>query len=203
MNCFAAPSQLLLDRHIQLVHSQDPSFSIRCRVQSCDHSFSNFRTFQNHMLKHKDRVSGSDKSIGGCVEGLGVDNNEASSTIDLASTGVGEATFKEYSAASLTSYCAKWILKTSETRYLTRTATVGIVQDSAELISEVISNIQQQVIGVLQEINVNNDQLVTRISDVFKDNEFLKPFHSLMTFQQQLKYYREHFCFVVSSLDKI
>ena len=47
---FSAPSEQLLDRHIKLVHSQDPSFIIQCKHEPCSRTFTNYRTY---LLKHK------------------------------------------------------------------------------------------------------------------------------------------------------
>ena len=43
---FIAPSSKLN------VHSQDPGFSIECKHPSCSRVFVNYRTYQNHLLKH-------------------------------------------------------------------------------------------------------------------------------------------------------
>ena len=48
-----------------------------------------------------------------------------------------------------------WILKTSETRKLTGIATVGIVEDVLELVKEVVSRVETQVKGCLENGGVN------------------------------------------------
>ena len=55
----------------------------------------------------------------------------------------------------LTNFCAKWILRISETRKLTRTATVGIVQDMSDLLMEVSACIKEQVRKSLQKNEIN------------------------------------------------
>ena len=90
--------------------------------------------------------------------------------------------------SDLTSYCAKWILKTSETRKLTRTALVGIVEDTADLIKEVLSSAKSQILHSLRDNELNTSCIMKVFSD---DNESLKSFDTLLTFQQQVKYYRE------------
>ena len=51
---------------------------------------------------------------------------------------------------NFTNYCAKWILKTIESRRLTRIATIGIVEDISELIKEDCSCVEDQVKNCLR-----------------------------------------------------
>ena len=100
----------------------------------------------------------------------------------------------EIDTSSLMDYCTKWILKTGETRKLTRTALTGIVRDTSELIEEVLLNVESQVHASLRSHGVDVD-----LSSVFSmENELLRPFHNLSSFPLQLKYYREHFDLIVS-----
>lgn len=98
----------------------------------------------------------------------------------------------------LTLYCAKWILKTNETRKLTRSAMVGIVNVTADLIREILSSVKAQLLSTLRKSEVDP---TTSIMKVFSDdNKSLQPFSTLMTFQQQQKYYRENFNLIVSTM---
>ena len=97
-----------------------------------------------------------------------------------------------------TDYCAKWILKTSETSKLTRTATVGIVEDVADLIKEVSLCLADQVKSCLTENGLDFNAIVG-LSDVFSpSNEATVSFSSIMTFHQQLTYYKQKYNFIVS-----
>ena len=49
----------------------------------------------------------------------------------------------------LKAFGAKWILRTSETRYLTRKATVGMVEDVSDLIEVVSQSLHDQIHAVL------------------------------------------------------
>ena len=118
---FCAPSEQLLERHISFAHSQDPGFSIECKNASCYRVFTNYRTYKNHLVTHKNAVDvepmesnpGSPEDSGELTENTSLNNYQD----DMEPPFVFD------------DYCAKWILKTSETRQLTRTATVGIVGD--------------------------------------------------------------------------
>ena len=93
---------------------------------------------------------------------------------------------------------------------LTRTALVGIVEDTADLIKKVLSSAKSQILhkenyivwiyvpllwAESKMVRFNSSCIMKIFSD---DNESLKPFNTLLTFQQQVKYYREHFNFVIS-----
>lgn len=180
---FSAPSEILLLNHIRLVHSCDPNFSIQC---SCSRTFSNFRTFQNHRRTCTCHIESSPEPA------------EDSDTASCFSEeqGVTPHSIPSFSAAHLQSYGAKWILKTSETRSLTRTATLGIVQDVADLVAFMTQMLGDKTREVLQQNEVD-DSIVREVGSVF--NGFLeKPFAGLTTFHQQLQYYREHLGFIVS-----
>ena len=58
---------------------------------------------------------------------------------------------------STSDYCAKWILKPRETRKLTRTALLGINEDSSQLIEEVLTNVKSQVDASLISHGVDID----------------------------------------------
>ena len=94
--------------------------------------------------------------------------------------------------------CAKWILKTSESRKLTRLATIGIVQDVSELVKDVCSCVEAQISNCLERNGIDIST-VSGLSDVFTStNETVAPFTHLMTHHQQMTYYREHYNLIVS-----
>lgn len=54
---YTAPSLQLLNQHIRLGHSNDPNFLIHCPVPSCQRTFRNYRTYQNHVLAHRENIT--------------------------------------------------------------------------------------------------------------------------------------------------
>ena len=114
---FYAPSQKLLKRHIKFVHSQEPGFQIECKEPLCLRKFSNWRTYQNHLLVHKgDDLVNSFHS----EEPMNVDNNNTSHVEPILSLQDDLDDDDDISSPCFMDYCAKWILKTSECRRLTR-----------------------------------------------------------------------------------
>lgn len=49
---FYAPSQWLIEHHVKYVHSQESSFQIKSNQPLWSCVFSNWRTYQNHLLMY-------------------------------------------------------------------------------------------------------------------------------------------------------
>ena len=189
---FTAPSEILLLNHIRLVHSCDPNFNIQCSSEWCSRTFTNFRTFQNHR-----RMCYADPSP---EPNVSDDHSEAASCClseDQSVTG----NIPSFSAADLQAYSAKWVLKTSETRFLTRTATLGIVHDVTDLLEFITELLKEQTRDVLYQNGVD-DSIVCEVEGVFSGFS-VRPFEKLTSFHQQLQYYREHLGFIVSSTKRL
>lgn len=164
---FIAPSEVLLLNHIRLVHSCDPNFSIQCSSEGCSRTFSNFRTFQNHCRMC--RAVYSPGPIFPDNDGHSDSHSDAASIVSAA-----ESVTASISADDLQSFSAKWILKTSETRSLTRAATLGIVNDVSDLLGFISDSLKEQIRKVLQQNGVD-DSIIREIGGVF--NGFLvRPF---------------------------
>ena len=86
--------------------------------------FENFRTYQNHRLTHRPRVL-DELPATETDEDLGENDSGMETTLALPYIP---------SNSEMQSYAAKWILKTSEMRRLTRTATLGVVEDASDLV---------------------------------------------------------------------
>ena len=191
---FCAPSQKLLERHIKLAHTHEPGFRIKCSHLSCSRFFTNYRTYQNHLRLHKSGPEDEGNNIEhevsrGCIGEIDSEIMEVQNNCENADTEI---------SPNLTDYCARWILKTSETRKLTRVATVGIVEDVSELVKEVVSCVETQVKGCLENGGINFTS-IPGLCDIFShNNEVVTPLSPLMTFHQQLMYYKRNYNFIVS-----
>lgn len=183
---FSAPSEVLLSTHVRLVHSSDPNFSIQC---SCWRTFSNFRTYQNHRRSHSTNMPTSIWNL----QSFHTPDVELNVAQPLSVSPVGPP-----SPTDITAFSAKWILKTCETRCLTRKATVGIVQDVSDLLFSVSQSLQDQVHAILSSNNVE-PMIISEVKDVL-DGHATSPFEGLTTFHQQLQYYRDHFGLIVKKL---
>lgn len=182
---FTAPSEAFLLSHVRLVHSLDPNFTIQCTRDDCSRTFRNFRTYQNHILTHQPSESCHGDFEDDTLSLPSVDNDE---------------NFDEVSpylptAEDMQSFAARWILKTSETRSLTRAATIGIVQDVADMVTCVVQCLLSQAQNLLGESGIDS----SRLEDIFSSH-VTQPFRGLTSFRNQLQYYRKHFELIVSSM---
>ena len=187
---FCAPSEQLLERHIRCAHSQDPGFRIECKNTSCSRVFTNYRTYKNHLLTHKDEND---------LEPMGSNSRGPEDSGEpMDNTLLNNYEDEMEPPLVFDDYCAKWILKTSETRQLTRTATVGIVGDVSELLLEVVAQIKTQVGTCLRE-NGLEPNTIAGLDNIFSShNHTVTPFNNLSTFHHQLSYYKRQFHFIVS-----
>ena len=155
---YCAPSQILLERHIKYVHSQEPVFRIECKQPFCTRIFSNYHTYQNHLIQHK-----NDSEVETSEELDSQMQSDSRMDFEVRSdekTSNDRAHSVNNYLPDFTDYCAKWILKTSETKKLTTTATVGIVEDVADLVKEVSSCLADQVKSCLTENGVDFNAIV-------------------------------------------
>ena len=120
---FFAPSETLLMSHIRLVNSFDPDFCIRCSFSDCCRTFRNFRTYQNHRLTHRTNEARQ-----------GVENGNNDDEDDAINVSVDDEVHQP-AVADMQLFAARWILKTRESRSLTRSATQGVLEDVQDLVS--------------------------------------------------------------------
>lgn len=154
---FAAPSEVLLLRHIRVVHSLDPNFNIQCSTNGCSRTFTNFRTYQNHLLTH--RPSSCISPAEPAADDLGSDTADANFETSITAPHVPTTT-------EMQSFAAKWTLKTSETRSLTRRATLGIVEDVTDLVDFITENLKDLARFTLAANGVDSAALAS-LEDVF------------------------------------
>lgn len=186
---YVAISESILLSHIRLVHSSEPGFSIQCSANGCSRTFTNFRTYQNHRLTH--RTSPDAHLAGTALPDRIVDHSMISEPEYVSTVGSSE----ENSSINIPSFVARWLLKTTETRSLTRAASVGIVEDVSHLMDFVIQQLHSQTCDVLTSNGVETTT-IAQIKEIFS-SDYTKPFEGLTTFYQQLQYYQRHFNFVV------
>lgn len=189
---YFAPSKVLLLNHVRLVHSLDPNFSIQCSKEGCSKTFKNFRTYQNHCAMHDRNSPSNDHGESDA------DTEPTGSECELATTASTPSVAPPQlpTTTEMQPYAAKWILKTSETRSLTRKATLGIVEDVTDMVEFITQALKQQTQYILQANGVAQTT-ISAVDEVFS-NCVTKPFEGLTSFYQQLQYYRSHFNLIVS-----
>ena len=151
--------------------------------------FRNFRTHQNHILSHRPSRP---------------QRNDTDYPVQFEEP-IGDADpvdFEESvclpNADTIQSFSSRWILKTSETRTLTRDATVGIVEDVADLVTYVSKCLLSETKSILEDNEINSELVLSKLRDLFSSH-ITKPFDGLSSFSNQLQYYRKNFGLIVSS----
>ena len=141
-------------KHLSLFHAHHPDFKIPCRIDGCQRSYTNIRTYQNHVSSvhnwYKDTNS---------VQG----NEEESSTVTMESdsmqekndsddcSSVNESTICEgldsasNKSQELVQNSAVFLLGLKEKYKLTQTAVQGVIEGVTNLMQQQISYLQSQV----------------------------------------------------------
>ena len=98
---------------------------------------------------------------------------------------------------------AMWILKLKESNKLTQTCVNQILQHVSELCTITVFELGEAVNQALEAVGVRPED-VTGLKDLFSaSSPFTKPFASLLTYHQQLKFYNTHLNFIVSHMHTI
>lgn len=193
----SAPSSQLLQKHVRQTHIDDPNFQIQCSNEGCRRTFTHYRTFQNHLLSHTTTslhtlASSAAPSVNDESDHYQADN-DGNLTIST-----GNVTELDPCRFTLKDHIAKWILKTGESRYLTRTAMMGILEDVSDIVQLIISHLHSEVCAFMCSTDTAPDNLHL-INEIFQKESYTLPFNGLDSYYLQLQYFKKHFAFVVSS----
>ena len=99
---------------------------------------------------------------------------------------------------TLKDHIAKWILKTGESRYLTRTAMMGILEDVSDIVQLIISHLHSEVCAFMCSTDTAPDNLHL-INEIFQKESYTLPFNGLDSYYLQLEYFKKHFAFVTTN----
>ena len=196
------PTLALYINHIRLSHADMPGFRICCTQQGCSKSFTNFRTYRNHIYAYHDFSIDEDNepgngggfhdqesSIGDRFHdqetGSGDDRTDASTITDIATE------------ESLQRAAALWLLKTREKNRLPLSVMDTMIADFQSLY-EIAISCRHQVEAALSEAGISEDTITSATVHLSEGSPFTNIFRGLHTQQQQLAYFRRHFGLVVS-----
>ena len=189
-------------KHIELIHSHSPSFSITCGLDGCAQTFHNFKVFRNHAYS----FHGGGSNLSSVVPVLddedhsGVsddDGEECGCIVPSDDTRTPIASNQNLETLQMSS--ALFLMGTKEKFKITQVALQGIITGITSLMKGRLSTLHAQI----QSILPNNlprtivDDLDALFSD---DGQFCCPFFGLETQHQQLMFYRTHFNLIVSRL---
>ena len=208
---FEDPTYSLLWPHIRLVHATEPGFHIRCNMDSCSRTFTNMKTYDNHLsrchfMHGRTIIPEMFMSAGENNEGTnserdnGEENNEDLSedsnedTVNATRRLPDDAETIE----ELKRTAACWILKIKETCKLTQSAMEEILQGVTDFNKYILAKFYDVIKIALEGLdkNIENIPQVAKAFDT--DSPFLRPFRGVEIHNQQLNYSKEKLGFVVS-----
>ena len=173
---------------IRLAHSHDPDFSIQCSFTRCSWTLEELQNIPNDCLKHSQCEP---ETSDGAVVFREDDLSEGAESLDNYGDNFFAPTTDE-----MQMYAAKWILKTRETRSLTRAAMQGVLEDVQDLVHFVTQTLECRTHLILQANGIVPSTLAG-LSDVFSGPS-TRPFEGLTSFHQQLQYCHVNLGFIVS-----
>ena len=187
-----------LIKHIGLVHASTATpFHIVCGLGRCQKRFSNFRTYRNHLYSihtDSDALSIPEPApvpIASLVCGGGDDGDDEE---DGTSTAMRD---RATSSDLLQEAAARFILKTKETHRLTQTAMNSVIEDTTSFSQIMLGELHYAATEKLTAAGVN-PQIIGSLAPLFRDSGvFGRPFQGLETTYQQMKYFKQHFNFIV------
>lgn len=190
-------------RHVRLIHFGTPGFRIlKCNLDGCRKTFRKYAVFRNHVYEYhanklEDVAIEEETVIPSINDGTFSDRVEENSEEDPESD--AECISQVTSAESMQKASAIWILKIQEVNKLPQSTTEKIMQDTGALYEAAMSNLYADVATKLQEEGVAHD-VVRKVGSIFSPTgPHGQLFGGLETPYRQLKYFKEHFQFVVSA----
>lgn len=197
-NNFASHTYSKVLRHIGLVHSFDPGFSVTCGVDGCPRTFTKYNSFRKHILRHhrfllqKSRDVHQDNHV---LVNECSDNNLQSSRDDVIHTSNDVSNYDESSTeVSQAARSALFILKAKECLKISQVALNTMLDDIDILLQSKLQETKHKVLGLLSCTNVS-EEIATKTREIFNSDKSM--FSGLHTAYSQNKYFVDHLGLVV------
>ena len=174
-NLFGGNSFASVLRHIGEVHRFDPGLTIRCGIERCPQTYSNYESFRSHVYRKHRHVLHSTVST--------TDASRSESSIDISNADTNN------SIDNIKDAGAKFVLKVREEYRIPQSTLNKIINDVKGLWVTALDSIKAKV-----KKEVESD-VVGALLKCFEDSF---PLDGLETEHLQLKYYKRHFNYLVS-----
>ena len=186
-------------KHVKLFHAHQAGFKITCGINGCQRSFTNFRTFQDHVSAlHRYQLDPSNTTPASdtCLGNDGVEDGSSDSDDNVGGVDGSEAR-EVCSQDLLQKPTALFLLGLKEKHKLTQAAIQGVVEGVTSLFQQRLDILHTQVCSKLTEAGVTSFSGLDALFS--EDRANTRPFLGLETQHQKLKYYKTHFKFIVST----
>ena len=202
----------MLLSHIKSVHACEPGFTVQCDLQRCKRTFKIFSTFRNHVYNFHDLVAAAPYTNSN-VEDM---DQEVITPIAVASGNMDSDTSLRdndldqedgtpnadcvISEEILQRSAALWILKTRDPHRIPQSVMDGMVSDLGSLFQCALAGISSKVQCTLKDGGAIDNLLRSVLGHLDVGTPFSDIFKGLKTHHEQLKYFKEKFDLVVSSI---
>ena len=166
------------------IHRYDPNLHIRCGIQGCPQTYKKFESFRSHVYrKHRESLHFTEQSNHQNVSNPPQSSNQDSQDLDPDSSADTATTNDHLSAAALSDITGRFILKLREEYRIPQSTTNKVIED--------INGLFVTVLDLLRERDSSGQP--------FNGETDLNLFRGLQNEYQQLRYYEDHFNYLVSS----
>ena len=192
---FCTQQVSVLIKHIGLVHAtKGTPFRIVCGLGGCQHRFSNYHTYRNHVYtihSDSDDLSTPETAPVPISSLVGSDDSDGDDyQLDRVSA-------RQTQKDPLQEAAARFILKTKETHRLTQTVMNSVIHDVTIFSQVMLGELHYATTKKLEEAGVDQ-QIISSLAPLFQESsKFGQPFEGLQTAYRQMKYFQQHFNFVV------
>lgn len=187
-NLFGGSTFSAVLRHMGEIHRYDPGLVIRCGLSRCPQTYSNYESFRSHVYRKHREMLHSQSSI------RGVSMNNPESTGDTEEHNNNHEHWDDelmvQTEVDIKKIGAKFLLKTREEYRIAQLTLNKIIGDMKGLWMSSIEAIREEV----KKSTCNSDA----DGDLMKSLDHSFPLIGLETEHMQLKYYKEHFNYLVS-----
>jgi len=185
---FAAKDFKGVLRHMGVTHSHEAGFYVRCCVEDCPRTYSNFHSYKKHLYtKHRDvlGVADSESAPTDCSSDIDDFLNDEESPENPVDSCQG----KERAAAL-------FILKAKHIHKVPQSALLEIMQDFKMMLESTFHYVQRNVMEVLSNL-CDDPSLETCLSEIFNSQELRDPFCGLESQHMQKAIFAKQFNILV------
>ena len=183
--------------HIRFTHSHEPNFSITCG--DCGKTYRKFTSFKTHLHREekKRRLQGLVVEVlaGHAEEPEGGEEDDQDSSDGNFDEELEEA---GNAIGNMTRFLALFMMKTKEENQLSQQTLNAIIENTEDVVDESLKVLKDNIKSCMRDSGIDIEE-VQGLRDVFEQpSAYSKAKEPLANEYQQVRYFMEHFNYVVS-----
>ena len=172
-------------------HSHDPNFFVKCGVNNCTSSYTNYNSFRKHLIrKHPEVVKGRRDESPSHGNGERESGTDSQGDDDGTTTGCNKGMENAHQRAL-------FLLKAKEVHKMSEQALSDVMAVFTVLIDGILDDEYEEIEKKLTATETSLNDIGLR--DVFNSKKFKDPFQGLNSDYLHSKYYIQHMSLVVCS----